>query len=240
MRFIIMHKTNGQFEAGARPDAELIDRVGGMIGKMVRAGVFQSGEGLGASSQGVRLRFTGGVRNVIPGPFVGEDELPAAFSIVRTGTLDEAIAWATQAAGALGDVELDIRPVNEPWDIGIGQKPPGLETRRYMVLRKASVATEAGADVAESKRSSLQQLIQETTRAGVHLTTETMRPSARGRRYLNTSNGISVFDGPFVESKELLGGYAIISAASLDEAERWVREYIAAVGAHEVDVRELV
>ena len=66
-----------------------------------------------------------------------------------------------------------------------------------------------------------------------------MRPSARGRRYLNTSNGISVFDGPFVESKELLGGYVIVNAASIDEVDRMARDYIAAVGPHEVDVLEL-
>ena len=240
MRFIIMHKTNPIFEAGARPDADVIARVGDMIGGMVRAGVFQSGEGLGPSSSGVRLRFTGGVRNVIQGPLVGENELPAAFSIVRSRTLDDAIAWATKAAAAFGDVELDIRPVNEPWDIGIGEKPPGLDTRRYMVLRKATVASEAEADLPGPQQSSFHQLIQETTRSGVHLTTETMRPSARGRRYLNTSQGISVFDGPFVESKELLGGSAIVSGASLDDVDRWAREYIAAVGPHEVDLRELV
>jgi hypothetical protein len=239
MRFIIMHKTDERFENGARPDAETIARVGRMIGALSRAGALEAGEGLGPSSKGVRLRFRGGASQVMPGPFVGEHELPAAFSIIRTRTLDEAIEWATAEAAALGDTELDIRPVNEPWDIGIGQKPADLDTSRYMVLRKATASTEAGVALSPAKSTSLTRLIEETTRAGVHVTTETMRPSARGRRYLNTSNGISVFDGPFVESKELLGGYVIISAASLDEVDRWAREYIAAVGPREVDVLEL-
>ena len=44
----------------------------------------------------------------------------------------------------LGDVEIDIRPVTEPWDIGIGPKPQDVTTMRYMILRKATAATEAG------------------------------------------------------------------------------------------------
>jgi len=239
MRFIIMHKTEPRWEAGALPDAELIARVGRMIGALSRAAAFETGEGLGPSSKGVRLRFKRGEREIVPGPFAGEHEQPAAFSIVRTRTLDEAIEWATTQAGALGDeVELDIRPVNEPWDIGIAQKPPGLETQRYMVLRKATASASAGTPSKE-QRAALSRLIDDTTRSGVHIATETMRPGGRGRRYLNASNGISAFDGPFVESKELLGGYVIVSARSMDDADRWAREYIAAVNAREVDLLEL-
>jgi hypothetical protein len=48
-----------------------------------------------------------------------------------------------------------------------------------------------------------------------------------------------MFDGPFIESKELVGGYVIVSAESLDDAGRWARRYLETVGADEVDVREL-
>ena len=50
---------------------------------------------------------------------------------------------------------------------------------------------------------------------------------------------ISIFDVPFVETKELLAGYIVVSCASLEEAERWALQYIEAVEADEVDVREL-
>ena len=82
-------------------------------------------------------------------------------------------------------------------------------------------------------------MIEETTQTGVHLATETMRPSVRGRRYKNSRNGVSVFDGPFIESKELIAGYVVVAAATLEEADRWARLYITAVEAEEVDVREL-
>jgi hypothetical protein len=82
-------------------------------------------------------------------------------------------------------------------------------------------------------------LVEETTRTNVHLATETMRPSARGRRYKNSRDGVTVLDGPFTESKELIGGYVVVSAESLIDVDRWTRRYIDAVGGDEVDVREL-
>jgi hypothetical protein len=55
-----------------------------------------------------------------------------------------------------------------------------------MVLQKVTAATEAGAAPSSALRAELSRLIEETTRTGVHLVTETMRPSARGRRYKNS------------------------------------------------------
>jgi hypothetical protein len=66
-----------------------------------------------------------------------------------------------------------------------------------------------------------------------------MRPGRRGRRYKNSRDGVSVYDGAFAETKELIGGYVIVSGVSLDEADSWAREYIRAVDADEVDLREL-
>jgi hypothetical protein len=239
MRFIIMHKTNAHWEAGATPTPELIARVGTMIQELTDAHAFESGEGLRASSQGVRVRFSGGAPTVTPGPFTGDHELPAGFTILRVGSIDEAVDFASRQAEILGDAEMDIRPVTEPWDIGAAPPPADLKTRRYMVLRKATVASEAGTSPSAAQRSRLSTLIAEATRQGIHLATETMKPSARGRRYSNSRGGITFFDGPFIESKELVGGYVIVKAASLDQAHRWAERYLDAVPAGEVDVREL-
>ncbi len=239
MRFIIMHKTNAHWEAGAIPTPELIGRVGGLLGQIAKAGVLLAGEGLRPSSEGVRLTFSSGTKSVTNGPFERGNELPAAFSIVRTGSLDEAVEWASRQATVLGDVEVDIRPVTEPWDIGIGSRPPEIATRRYMVLRKATAATEAGIAPSSAQRAELARLVEETAPENVHVATVTMRPSARGRRYKNSTNGVSVVDGPFTESKELIGGYVVVSAESLDAAGRWAAQYIDVVQADEVDLREL-
>jgi hypothetical protein len=239
MRFIIMHKTNAHWEAGEIPSRELIARVGALLGELAKAHVLGGGEGLRASSQGVRLEFSGGARTIIKGPFQGENELPSGFSILRVESLDEAIEWASRKAAVLGEVEIDIRPVTEAWDIGMVPKPEGVTTRRYMALGKATAASEAGVSLTPKQKAEMARLIDETRRTGVHLVTETLRPSARGRRYKNSANGVSMKDGPFTESKEMIAGYVIVSAESLEDAARWATRYIDAVEADEVDLCEL-
>jgi hypothetical protein len=173
------------------------------------------------------------------GPFQGGNELPAGFDIVRAGSIDDVVEWASRQAEVLGDGEADIRPVTEPWDIGMGSKPADAATRRYMVLRKATGDTEAGVSPSSAQQAELSKMIRGAAATCAHVAGETMRPSARGRRYKNSGDGITVLDGPFTESKELIGGYVVISAESLDEADRIARRYIDVVGAEEVDVREL-
>lgn len=239
MTYIIMHKTSAHWESGALPGMELIQRVGALIGDLERAGVLVSGEGLRSSAEGVRLTFAGGTRTVTPGPLQGENELPAGFSILRVPSLDAAIEWTTRYASALGDAEFDIRPVTEPWDIGIGEKPADLGTHRYMALRKATTGSEAETEPSSAQRREMDRLIDETTRTGVHLATVAFRSSLHGRRLRKRQGGVHVTDGPFAESKEMIGGYVIITAATLDEATRRAEEYIDAVDADEVDVREI-
>ena len=239
MRFILIHSTNAHWESGAIPDQALIDRVEAVLGSMQNAGVLLACEGLGPSAEGVRLRFCQGERTIIPGPFEGGNELPSGFSILRVGSLEEAIAWATRQAQITGDTEVDIRPVHEAWDIGMAPPPEGLATRRYMVLRKATPATESGTALREEARTALSRLIHDTTRAGVHLTSEAMTPSRVGRRCVNTAGGKVFYDGPFAETKELFGGFVTVAAACLNEACRWVPAYMDAVGQTTVDVRGL-
>ena len=239
MRFIIIHKTNAHWETGANPGPGLVARVGALLNELAAAGVLLSGEGLRPSSEGVRLRFSDGRRIVIEGPFEAGNELPAGFTILRARSIADAIEWATRQARVLGDAEIDIRPVTEPWDIGLAPGPEGDSTRRYMVLRKGSAVTEAGTAPSVTERAELSRLIEETTRAGAHLVTENLRPSARGRRYKNSRNGISVFDGPFIETTEMIGGYVVVTAPSIADAGRFAERYIVAVEAEEVDVFEL-
>jgi len=239
VRFIIMHKTNAHWESAAIPSPELIARVGGFLGQLSKTGQLQGAEGLRATSEGVRLRVRDGAVTVIKGPFEGDNELPAAFSILHAQSLEHAIEWATRQAKIVGDGEMDIRPVTEPWDIGMRPMPADLTTRRYMILRKANGATENGATLSASQRTELARLLDETARTGMPVVSETMQPSRRGRRYKNSRNGVIVMDGPFVETKELIAGYVIVTAASLEDAGQWALKYIGVVEADEVDVREL-
>jgi hypothetical protein len=236
---MILHRTNAHWEAGAVPGPDLVARVRGLLRQMAQAGVLEAAEGLRPSSEGVRLTFADGASRITPGPFVGSNELPAGFTIVHAETMDDVIDWTRRHSPGFDDAEVDIRPVTEPWDIGLVERPPGLVTRRYMILRNSTASAEVGDTTGAPQRSALARAIEEATRRGVHVATERMRPTRRGRRYKNSRDGISAYDGPFVETNELIGGYVIVSTLSLEEADRWAREYIRIVDAHEVDLREL-
>jgi hypothetical protein len=237
MRFIIIHKTNAGWEAGQIPDRDLIAAVGAMIGDLQREGILRAGEGLRASSLGARLTISGGAVAVTPGPFAGDNELSAGFDILRADTLDDAVRWAAELGQALGDGQMDVRPVTEPWDIGLLPKPEDVRGGRFMVLRKATTETEAGTPLRPEARRAAERLRE---RAGAqHLAAEEMRPSARGRRCKNTAAGAAFTDGPFAESKELIAGYVIIEVGSLEEASRWCARYLRTVSAEEADVLEL-
>jgi hypothetical protein len=231
-----MHKTNAHWEAGARPSRDLVERVGTMMGELQQAGVLLDGAGLRPTSEGARIRFSNSARTVAYGPFGGDKELLAGFTVVRTPSLDDAIDAATRQATELGLAEVDVRPVTEPWDIGLTDKPANIGTRRYMILHKATTESE----VDQTPESQAARLVHAVESAAVtHVATMTMRPSSRGRRYKNSERGITYFDGPFTESKEMIGGYITVSADSLDQVDPVVRRYITTVGAEEVDVREL-
>jgi len=236
---MILHKTHARWEAGAIPSRELIARVGALMGELAASGQLLGAEGLRASAEGVRLRFSGGECTAVPGPFPGEKELPAGFAILRVSSREEAVQWATRLASILGEGELDVRPVTEPWDIGMMPRPANVPTRRYMVLRKATPASEGGVAPSPAQRAKIARLIEASREAGVFLAGETLRPSARGRRYKNSRDGVTVTDGPFTESKELIAGYVLVRADSLAAAGRLAERYLEIVEAEEVDVHEV-
>lgn len=238
MRFIIMHRTNAHWESGAVPGPGLVARVGALLGDMGKAGVLVAGEGLRPSSEGARLIIADARRTVVKGPFAGDREAEG-FSIVRASSLEDAIEWAAKEAVESGDVEIDIRPVTEPWDIGMGPRPPDVTTRRFMVLRKAAATGEGGAPHGRATPG-WSRLVDEAPGNAEQIASARTRPRARGRRYTNSVDGVSVFDGPFAETTELLGGYVIVSTESFDAADGWARRYVEAVHAEQVDLRELM
>ena len=116
MRFMVMHKSNEQNEAGVPPSKELIEEMGKLMEETAKAGVLLAAEGVHASSKGARLQFSGGKRTVIDGPFAEAKELIAGFAIIEVSSKEEAIEWATRFAHVIGDVEIEIRQVVEVSD----------------------------------------------------------------------------------------------------------------------------
>lgn len=87
------------------------------------------------------------------------------------------------------------------------------------------------------------KLMAELTAAGSLLDTAGLRPTAEGKR-VRLSRGVqTVIDGPFTEAKEVIGGYAMLEAASMDEALALVRRFLDVHGDEwevECEVRQLM
>lgn len=238
MRLIMMHNTNAHWEAGNPPDAALVANMGRLTEEMAGAGVMLSGEGLRATSHGVRLNFSGGGRRLRRGPHTGPGPLNAGFIIAQLKTLDEAVEWATRLGRIVGDSEIDVRPVCEPWDLGFCPRPAGLETTRFMLLYKADGQPEA-AIAAAARGPAMAKLIGEMQRAGIFLAFEAMQPSEQALRLVFAGGRHSVTDGPFAEAKEVIGGYCMVEVPTMNEAVRWSTRFAGVVGDVSIDIRRL-
>ena len=119
MRFMVIIKADKNTEAGQLPDEKLLTEMGQFNEELVKAGIMLAGEGLHPSSQGARVRFTGGQTTVIDGPFAETKELIAGFWMWQTKSLAEAIEWVKRCPNPSGaDVEIEIRQVFEAADFG--------------------------------------------------------------------------------------------------------------------------
>jgi hypothetical protein len=236
MRFMIMHKNDPHTEAGERPPMELIHKMGAFIGEFAKSGRLVDGAGLGASQTRTRLTFRDGRCTVKHGPYRGDHELPAATLLLKVRTREEAIAWGERYGKILGDGELELGRVNEPWDIWL-MPPPENPPLQILLVEKAGPATESGGRSPKQK-AELTRLKTEMTKAGVLVRALKLLPSGSAKRLVFTKNDLRVVDGPFSESKELIGGFAVLDLDGMDEAISVCRSYAEILGGTlEIDVR---
>ena len=94
---------------------------------------------------------------------------------------------------------------------------------RFMILIKATKASEAGELPDEKMLTAMGKFNEELAKAGVLLAGEGLRSSALGARVRFSGANRTVIDGPFTESKELVAGYWIIQCKSREEAIEWMK-----------------
>ncbi|MBZ5720008.1 MAG: YciI family protein [Acidobacteriia bacterium] len=118
MRFMMIVKANRESEAGLPPKPELMAAVAKMAEEATQRGVMVSAGGLLPSSQGARIRVSGGKTSVVDGPFAETKELVGGFAIFDLQSKEEAVQAGTRFmqvhADILGpsyDGELEIRPM---------------------------------------------------------------------------------------------------------------------------------
>ena len=123
MRFMIIVRANKDSEAGKLPSSELLAAMGKYNEELVKAGVMEAGEGLHASSKGVRVTFSGKDRTVTQGPFA-LDSVIAGFWIFNVKSKEEAIEWVKRAPSPFPDGgEIEIRQLFAPEDFGENLTP---------------------------------------------------------------------------------------------------------------------
>ncbi len=122
MRVMVLVKANEESEAGVMPSTELLEEMGAYNEELVKAGVMLSGEGLHPTSKGARVRFEGGRRTVIDGPFAESKELIAGYWVWQVGSFEEAVEWLKRAPFD-GGTEVELRPVFELEDFGAELTP---------------------------------------------------------------------------------------------------------------------
>jgi hypothetical protein len=182
------------------------------------------------------VTFREGRPTVKHGPYTGEHELPAATLLLKVRTLDEALGWAERYGKILGDGELELGKLNEPWDIGLMPRPenPPLQ---ILLIEKADRDTEGPGRSAKQK-ADITRLKTEMTKAGVLQRSLTLLPSAEAKRLTFKNNDLGILDGPFAESKELIGGFAVMEMSGMEEAIEMCKRYAVILGGTlEIDLR---
>jgi hypothetical protein len=118
MRVMVMVKATRNSEAGLMPGEELQAAMGQFNQELVRAGILLAGEGLQPSSQGKRVRFSGGKRLLIEGPFAQTQELVAGYWVWQVKSMQEALEWVRRCPDPIPgeDAEIEIRPVSHAQD----------------------------------------------------------------------------------------------------------------------------
>jgi hypothetical protein len=122
---MVIVKATKDSEAGVMPSEALLSQMGAYNEELVKAGVMLAGDGLHPSSKGKRVRFAGGKKRVIDGPFAETKELIAGFWIWQVKSMDEALEWVRRCPDPMPgeESEIELRPLFEFDDFGAELTP---------------------------------------------------------------------------------------------------------------------
>jgi hypothetical protein len=111
---------------------------------------------------------------------------------------------------------------------------------QFMMIVKTSSDCEAGKKPSGEVIAAIGNYTQELRRAGALVELSRLHPSSKGARVKLSGENQSVTDGPFAETKELIGGYWIIEAKSLKEAIEWAKRVPAPAEETEIEIRQFL
>jgi hypothetical protein len=239
MQFLILSRADDEFEAGRAGDSGALVRY---RDSLRQAGVLRLAGELLPSGHGARLAFAGNAWNEERGPFANSSELVAAFVMIDVRSRDEALTWASRWPGREGH-EIEVREAGCSAGcagVNVSAGAAAGERERFMVLLKSDADEEAGVYPPPGIIDAMMRHNEEGVRAGIVLAGEGLKPTAKGARIRFEGARQSLFDGPFTEAKELIAGFWLIEAGSLEQACDWARRYpYPRRGRVDVEVRQL-
>lgn len=136
MRFMIIVKSNPEFEAETRPDPDpaVLAEMARFHEELAEAGVLLDGNGLCPSRNGWRIAYGADGVRVIDGPFAEAKELIAGYTLINVRSRDEALTWSRRFPNPVGagrDALVEVRPLYEIDDFS-----PGADIERMKRLRR--------------------------------------------------------------------------------------------------------
>jgi hypothetical protein len=111
---------------------------------------------------------------------------------------------------------------------------------RFMAIVKANKDSEAGVLPSKELLAAMGKFSEEMVKAGVLLAAEGLQPSSKGARVRFSGTKRTVIDGPFAETKELIGGFWLLQVKSKEEAIEWIKRSPAPFeGECEIEIRQV-
>jgi hypothetical protein len=155
-----------------------------------------------------------------------------ALWILDVASRAAAVDLARGAPG--GDATLEIRESFTPQDFGAPADtpppppPPPVKrgNSRYIAFIRQDAVADSSMHPKQESMAMMDEYMKPLVAEGTILGGEGLKPSAKGTRVRRMAKQRFVVDGPFTESKELVGGYMIVQACSLDEAVDLIRPWL--------------
>ena len=110
---------------------------------------------------------------------------------------------------------------------------------RILGLLKADKDSEAGVPPSKELIENMGKFLEEVTKAGVLVATDGLHPSSKGTRVNLTDGKVTVTDGPFMETKELVASYALFQVNTMAEAVEWTTRFLKVLGGGECELRPI-
>jgi hypothetical protein len=208
-----------------------IDQSAAYADELRSAGRLKDRGRLRPSKEGKRVRREGERLTVRDGPFAEEGKALGGYYWVEAGSLDEATGIAVRAP-VLPTDEIEVRPLMK------GAIPADKEAKAGKLFVCGVLGNTPTEDAWVGAMDRIDHETQGRFPAESFLGGLRLEPPRSGRRIATRAERRAIFDGPFLESKEVIGGLFVVRMTSIDEAVRWASE--TAFVAHGVlEIREL-